>query len=895
MDRWRGLLRRLRAVFARGSAARELDEELRLHVQLETEAGVRRGLSEGAARRAALVAFGGEDRFREEARDASGLTLLEQLGQDARVALRMLRRNPQFASAVVLTLALGIGANTAIFSVVDAVLLQPTPHAEPERLVMVWQTDRDSETRHEPASWPDLVDLRERSRTLAGLGAMSAGAVTLIGGSEPERVSALAVTPDLPGVLGVTPLLGRTFVTGEGAAGGPKAALLGESYWRRRFGADPAVLGRRVVLDGEPATIVGVLPDGADLGLAQVHARADYSAPMASSDVEVWLALEPSAEAFPRETHPFLVIGRLAPGATVASAQAELAEIMAELETAYPENQARGANVERYGDVTFGGVRPALRLLILAVALVLLVACVNVANLLLARGAVRAREVAVRRALGASTARITRQYLVESAVLTATGAAVGVALAWGGLRLLVALAPADIPRLTAAAIDLRVLGFTAAVAILVSFAFALLPVLHARRLDLQSVLKLQAGRRVSTGRGGRRVQRALVIAEVALAVPLVIGAGVLLRSFQALSAVDPGFRTEQVLKVQYQLPASRYPMDFSQWPNLSAINAFHADLLSRVRALPGVTAATLAARHPLDPGFTNSFQIAGREAESAHWPEIRCRFIAPGYLETMGVRLLAGRALAETDVAGTTPVAVVNRAAAERYLAGFEPVGQVIRFWGVPWQIVGVIGDEHFNGVDAATEPAVYTPLAQAPQRAAALLVRTATAPTQLTPAIRRVVRELDPEVALFGVEPLDRTLAASIARPRFTTTLLALFGALAIALALVGVYGVLSYGATQRTAEMGIRMALGASRADVVRLVAGEGARLAAAGAALGVLAALAGSRFLASLVFGVSARDATSFTLVTVAVLLMAAIASWLPARRAARADPALALRSD
>ena len=469
------------------------------------------------------------------------------------------------------------------------------------------------------------------------------------------------------------------------------------------------------------------------------------------------------------------------------------------------------------------------------------------------------------------------------------------ALAWAGLRLLVALAPADIPRLAAATIDLRVLGFTAAVAIVVSFAFALLPVLHARRLDLQSVLKLQAGRRVSAGREGRRVQRALVVAEVALAVPLVIGAGVLLRSFQALSAVDPGFRTEQVLKAQYQLPEARYPLDFAQWPNLPAINGFHAELLRRVRALPGVGAATLAARHPLDPGFTNSFQIVGREAESAHWPEIRCRFIAPGYLETLGVPLLAGRALADGDVAGTTPVAVLNRAAAERYLGGRDPIGQMIQFWGVSWQIVGVIGDEHFNGVAAATEPAVYTPLAQAPQQAAALLVRTGTAPTQLAPAIRDIVRQLDPEVALFAVEPLDRTLAASIARPRFTATLLALFGGLAIVLALVGVYGVLSYGAAQRTGEMGLRMALGASRADVVRLVAGEGARLAAAGAALGVLAALVGARFLASLVYGVSARDATSFTLVTAAVLLMAGIASWLPARRAARADPAVALRSD
>jgi putative ABC transport system permease protein len=892
MDRWRGFLARLRALFASG-AAHEQDEELRLHLEMSMEANARRGLSGAEARRQALLAFGGEDRFREELRDVSGFTLLDELRQDVRVALRMLRRSPQFTVAAVLTLALGIGASTAFFSVLDAVLLRASPHQDPDRLVMIWETDRDSETSHEPASWPDLLDMRERSRTLADIAAVVALDAALTEAGEAERVTALGVTSNLPAVLGVAPLLGRRFTPADAASG--EVVLLGEEFWRRRYGADPAVVGRQVLLNGRSATVIGVLPAAADLGIAQVHAHADYAAPLASPQVELWVAMQPSAEEFPRQTHPFLAIGRLAPGIPLESAQSELARIMAGLEATFPENAARGVNLEPYADVTFGAVRPALLLLIGAVTLVLLVACVNVANLLLARGAARSREIAVRRAVGASTARITRQYLVESAVLTTVGTLLGLVIAGTAVRLLLAFAPTDIPRLAAAAIDLRVIGFAAAVALLVTLAFALLPLVQTAGIELQQVLRLQPGRRVSQGREARRFQRGLVIAEVALAVPLVIGAGVLLRSFGNLRSVDPGFRTSQVLKAQYQLPDSRYPLSFDAWPELPAINGFHADLLRRVRALPGVTAAAIAARHPLDPGVTNSFVVIGREAEATHWPEIRCRFVTPGYLETTDVPLLSGRAFADGDVAGAAPVVMINRAAAERYFAGREPLGQVLSFWGVPWQIIGVIGDERFNGLDAAPEPAVYAPLGQAPQQAATLLVRTTSPPAQLIAPVRQVLEELDPQVPLYGVEPLERTLAASIARPRFTSLLLTGLGGLGMALALIGVYGVLSYSTAQRSSEIGIRMALGASRISVIARIMREGAFLAAAGAALGATIALVGSRLLESLVFGVSARDPLSFLGVPAAVLLMATLASLIPARRAARADPAATLRAD
>lgn len=590
--------------------------------------------------------------------------------QDPRYALRTLRRSPGFTLAAVLTLALGIGANTAIFSVVDAVLLRASPFGEPERLVMIWETDRDSDTWHEPASWPDIVDMRERSRTFAAIGAVVAQDGTLTSADGPVRVAGLFVTPNVPELLGVRPLLGRTFMADDAQPGGAQHVLLSEEFWRQRFGADPGVVGTSLTINGTPIAVVGVLPAEADLGMPQVHAKADYSLPLASPDVDVWVAITPTTEELGRGTHIFLTLGRLAPGATLGSAQRELAAIMDELERAYPVNKARGVNLEPYAHVTFGPVRPALLVLLAAVALVLLVACVNVANLLLARTAARSREVALRRAMGAATHRLARQFLVEGLVLTAAGAAAGVALAYAGLNALIALAPADIPRLGAATIDLRVLGFTALIAVLVAIGFGMLPVWQARRLDLNSVLKAQAGQRASEGREGLRFRGALVVAEVALAVTLVIGAGVLLRSFWTLANVDPGFETANVLKVQYDLPYG------SEWSDLPELNGFHAELRRRVDALPGVEEAAISGDNPLDPGITNSFVIVGREAEAEDWPEIRTRMISPGYLETLGVPLLAGRAVNETDIASSTPVAVINRIAAELYFSRANQTGR---------------------------------------------------------------------------------------------------------------------------------------------------------------------------------------------------------------------------
>lgn len=896
MDRLRGWVRRIRAVLMRDTADREMRDEMEFHTTMEADALRRSGLEPEAARRAALVRFGGLDRYGEESRDARGTAWLDEVRHDFRLSVRLASRNVPFSAAVVVTLALGIGATTAIFSMVDGVLLRGWPFADGDRLVMIWETDRASETLHEPASWPDIVDMRTRTRAFTEIGAVVALNGTMTGTEGAERVSMLGVTTNMLDVLGVTPAIGRGFRAGEASGQGVGIALLSERYWLARFGGDRAIIGNTVAIDGRPIEIIGVLPRDADLGMAQVHANADYSVPL-SGPADLWLAVEPTTQEYPRQTHPFLALGRLADGATLAAAQQEMAAVMTDLEATFPENEARGVNLEPYENVTFGQVRRALVVLLAAVAVVLLVACVNVANLLLARTATRKREVGVRRALGASMARIGRQFLVESIVLTVLGAVAGVALARIALRALVALAPPDIPRLDSITLDLRVLAIATTVSMLVSVLFGLAPVLEARRLHLQRVLRSQAGRTTTDSRDSRRFRDVLVVAEVALAIVLVIGAALLGRSFQTLTATDPGFRTAGIVTAEYELqPASRYPFDFSRWPLLTEINNLHASYLERVRTLPGVQHAALAARNPLDPGFTNSFVIVGREEESADYPEIRTRMISAGYLETLDVALLDGRDISAADVAGAEPIALINESGMRRYFDGTDPIDSHVRFWGTPWRIVGVIADERFNGVDADPEPALYVPLAQAPQAGVTVLARASGGdPTAIAPDLRRLLRELDPGLALAGIETLDRTLAVSVARPRFTAALIGLFAGLALVLALIGVHGVLSYSVTQRTAEVGIRLALGATRGNVIGLIIREGITLAVIGTVIGLAIAAAAAQGIGALLYGVTPLDAATFTAVPVAVVGLAALASYLPALRAARAQPLSALRTD
>ncbi len=823
------------------------------------------------------------------------------LGQDLRYAVRSLARRPGFAAITVFILGLGIGANTAIFSVVDGVLLRPTPLETMDDLVMIWETDRMSGTAREPASIPDFLDFQRRSTRAKRLAAFAGGEMSLTPEQgDPTRLAALAVSHEFLPTLGVEPLAGRTFTPEEDRAGGPKVVLIGENLWTEQFTRDPAAIGATLRLDDTPHTIVGILPNTAAFGTLQVLGAADYGRSFVDRGgrprIDIWVPLQPDPVATPRSTHPIFVLGQLAPAATLASLQQEFGAIAAELEESYPENEARGVHVEAFSEVVFGHVRPTLLVLLGAVALVLLVACTNVANLLLARGTSRVREVAIRTALGAAPRRLARQFLAESIVLTLAAVVLGVALAFGGLEALLALAPAGVPRLDAVSIDGRVLAWTVLVSVVVGTVFGLVPMLQARRVDLQSSLKGEGARSSSGVRDGR-LRSALVVSELALAVMLMVGAGLLIRSFTALQRVDPGFDAGGVLKAEYQLPESRYPRDFDRYPNWQEVQRFNEALLQRASALPGVESAAIAGNHPLDAGFASSFVIVGREAESEDLPEISVRRAGPSYLGTLRTPLVAGRQLQASDGAAAAPVLLINEAARARFFADQDPLGQRIELWGAARTIVGVVRNERSHGVVKVAPFAVYLPLAQAPSAdgSYSLLLRVRGAPGALSRAVGAAVRDIDPGLPVFGVEPLAETLENSVGQQRFAMLLLGLFAAVALVLALAGVHGVLSYAVAQRTREIGIRMALGSTAAQVRRLVVIQGAKLALAGLALGLLGALALSQVLASLLYGISAHDPATFAAVVVPLTAAALIASYAPARRATRVDPMVALKTE
>jgi predicted permease len=553
--------------------------------------------------------------------------------------------------------------------------------------------------------------------------------------------------------------------------------------------------------------------------------------------------------------------------------------------------------VEPLSAVVFGPVRPALLVLLTAVGLVLLVACANVANLLLARGSVRRREVAVRTALGASGARMMRQFAVEGILLALAAAAVGAGLAVAGVRILVALAPADIPRIADAAVDLRVLTITLMVSVMAGLVFGMVPALQARRVDLQGSLKGEGGHGGSSGAERARMRAILVVGECALAVMLVIGAALLIKSFWRIQHVDPGFQSSGIVKAEYQLPSSRYPVDFRRFPNLTEIHAFTHGVLAKAEQLPGVEAAAVSGYHPLDPGFTNSFRIIGREAEAATQPEISVRRVTPGYFRTMGVSLVRGRLLADSDTPTAPPVLLINEAAVRRFFDGQDPLGKQINFWGTNRTIVGVVGNERFHGLEEAPPIAVYAPLDQAPSvnGAGVLLVRTAGDPRALVASVRGAIREQDAQLAVFGLEPFAETVSRSVAERRFTMLVLGLLASVALFLAAIGVHGVLSYNVTARAREIGIRMALGAQPSGVRRLVVMQGMTLALVGTAIGLAAAFVLTRSMGTLLFGVTPTDPLTFIGVPLGLVLVAFVASYLPARRATQVDPVAALRGD
>jgi predicted permease len=821
--------------------------------------------------------------------------------RDLRYATRLLGRAPGFAAAAILTLTLGIGMTCAIFSVVDAVLLRPVPFPDADRLVVVWETDRDTGTSHEPGSWPDFVDFQERSQRVDTFAGVIAGETTLTpDDGEPARLAQLVVTREFLPMLGATPIIGRSFTEEDERLGGPAIVLISERLWDRLFMRDPAVVGRTLRLDDRPRTIVGVVASGADFGVLQVLSAADYSRGFADRDarsiVDIWAPLQANPDQLVRDTHPLLMLGRLAPGATLVSAQDELASIAADLERAYPSNKARGVFLEPLPRVIFGPTEPALLVLLAAVGVVLLISCVNVANLLLARGTTRRREVAVRSALGAGVGQLARQFAVENLLLTTVSSVLGIGLAFAAVRTLVLLAPPEVPRLALVAIDGRVLALALGLSAVVGCVFGLVPLVQSRRTDLPAALNAEDTRGAAGGRETSFARSSLVVAELALAVVLVLGAGLLIKSFWQLQQVDPGFDPSGVLKVQYQLPGTRYPVDFRQWPDFPSIHRFNQALLPRVEALPAIDSAAIAASHPLDAGFTNSFAIVGREDDSRDLPEMTMRQVTPGYFRVLRVPLVRGRLLDDRDETRAPAVVLLNEAAAQRLFPAGDELGQQISFWGARRTIVGVVGNEKFHGLTEAAPIAAYLPLTQAPSRGGGevLLVRTTSGePAMLVSAVRGAIAEIDPALAMFGVEPLANTLAESIGTERFLMLLLVLFAALALVLAAVGIHGVLSYAVAQRTREIGIRLALGASPRTVMRMVLGQVARLTGWGLALGLVLGVGFSRSLSGLLFGVGTTDLATYAGVLILLGAVAMLATVLPLWRAVRVDATVALR--
>jgi putative ABC transport system permease protein len=827
----------------------------------------------------------------------------DSLLQDLRYALRALRRSPAFTAVAVVTLALGIGANTAIWSVASGVLLRPLPYPDPERLVMVWMDNTRLGLAEDWHSFPGVAEYRERSESLADIAVFNERAATFTGDGDPEWALGAHATANLWDVLGVRPAIGRTFTAEEDRPGADDVVVLSDRLWRRRFGGRADVVGGTVLMNELPRRVVGVMPPG-------------FSFPAA--DTAFWIPTAVNDEMREARQRFWLqAIGRLAPGATVETAQAELERINAGAQERFPELKGYGVNVVGHHDQMVGGVRPAVLVLLAAVAFVLLIACTNVASLLLARASTRRREMALRAAIGAGRARLVRQLLTESVVLALAAGAVGLLLARFGLDALVAIAPVDLPRLDQIAIDGGVLAFAIALSVLTGLAFGLVPAIEVARADPAPALK-EGGRSASPS--GLRVRRGLVVAEVAVAVVLLVGAGLMVRSFLELLEVDLGFRTDDMLIGRVSLGGQRYGEGAD-----ALVVDFFRQLVERAEALPGVegAAGTTTLFLSATPSST-IFMIEGRPAPPPEeLVEIPIDVVTDDFFRVMDIPLRAGRFFDERDeptatgdastpagddgsartegsAAGAPAVVIVNETFARRFFAGEDPIGRRIRYGGAdstaPWMtIVGVVGDSRRTGFDAAVRHETFLPHAQAVARTLEIVVRTAGDPEAVVPDLRAILRSLDPAVPLHEPRPIADVVGDMTAQRRLNTLLMTIFAVVAVVVAAVGIYGVIAYSVEQRTRELGVRAALGASAGAALRLVLREGLVLAGIGLALGLIAALGLTRAMSSLLYGVAALDPTTFAVAAVAALATTVVACLVPARRAMRVDPSTALRAD
>ena len=803
---------------------------------------------------------------------------------DIRYALRNIAKKPLFYSVVILTLGLGIGANAAIFTVVNGVLLQPLPYPHPERLMMVWTHNPRQGFDKDVGTYPNFEDWRRASQSFERMSGYFGASVTLTENGDPAQIRGARVTHEFFETMGVAPLRGRAFSPVNGQAGGERVVILAHGLWTRRFGADLSAIGRRIMLNGVPHEVIGVMP-------------ASFQHP---ADAELWMPLAPVGQFRDlfgaRGSYWLTIVGRLEAGMTQAAAQSEMDAIAARLEKEYPANAGIGIRLVTMHEELVGDVKRPLLILLGAVCFVLLIACANVANLLLTRAASRQRELAIRAALGANRARLVRQLLTESVVLGLLGGAAGLLLAVISTDVLQALAPAELPRLSDIAINRQVLVYAAAASLFTSLLFGLVPALHASRRDSGGNLK-EGGRTGTDGRRGGRVRAALAVSELAIALILLVGAGLLIRSFIALNNEDPGFATRGVLTLRLQLPGASYGEP-------ARISGFYDQLIERLGALPGVEAAAIGSSLLLSRlPSSASINIEGRPPLPANAQNIPVPYdsVTPEYFAALQIPLRRGRMFTSADGPQSQPVVMVNEAFVRRFFPGEDPLGRRVTFNDpsqpdTRWQtIVGVVADTKRGGFEREPWAETYFPMRQAPESRAFVVLRTNGDPLTLVAAAQAAVWSIDRNQAIAGTRTVRELLAQRELNRRFTTLLLAVFASVALVLAIIGTYGVIAHATAQRTHEIGIRIALGADRRVIQRMVLTGGLRIAASGLAIGVVGALALTQVLSGLLFGIGARDPLTFVVVPGTLLLVALAACWIPARRAMQVEPVIALRGD
>jgi predicted permease len=877
MTIWNRLRSWLRATLHQSHTEQEMDAELRFHIQSYAEDLVRTGIPRDEATRRARIEFGAIQRAKEECREARGVTFLQSLWQDLRLAARMLRNTPAFTVVAVLTLALGIGANTAIFSVVDAILLRPLPYPEPSRLVRLWESAPSRGYFRNVVNPLNFMDWRDNAKSFQAMAAISSSMTNLNTHGQPVAVPGLQVSPEFFSILEIPPILGRTFNQQDGIPGQNQVAILSYDLWRSQFGGDAAIVGQKIDVDGLPNIIVGVMPLG-------------FSFPKIKA--EVWTPL-PLARTAEWESGRYLTtVARLKPGVALEQAQQDMAAVANRTAEVRPGfDRGWSAQVIPMLDDATEDVRRPLWILLAAVGFLLLIACANVANLVLMRGAGRLREMAVRAALGAGRTRLIQQLLVESLLLSLAGMAAGLLVAKLALHSLLALIPpnAPLPRSEPITIDAPVLLFTFFASLLTVVVFGLVPALRLSRVDLQDALK-QGSVRGGVG-GHQTLRRSFVIAEVALALLLSVGAGLMLRSFSRLVAVDPGFNPEHLLTMHLWVSPSRYVDD----PKRAA---YFDRILSEIRDAPGVRAAGSTHFLPLTEKVSGSCfgPGDGPPPTPAESPDSQFLIVSSGYFSTMGTSLQRGRDFNERDKFDAPPVAMVNHAFVERYFPGQDLLGKQLQVcWTLtkPVEIVGIVADARQTDLQEPPQPTIFLSNAQAPMYFATLVVRAAGDPRAIAQSVEAAIHRVDPDQAVSDVQSMETVFSDSVSSPRFEAVLLAVFAAIAIALAVIGIYGVVSYSVSQRTNEIGIRMALGARSSNIVSMVLREALILSVLALAFGLAISLALSRVLQSLLFEVTPTDPLTLALVACGILAVSSLAAVLPARRAMRVDPLAALR--